>query len=50
MTGGPITDAMPWKSNKRPKALVSLSKPSKSTRTTEVRPTYAPEVAPKMAQ
>ena len=45
-----MTEAMPWKSKSNPKALVRLSKPSKSTRTTEVNPTYAPEVIPKTAQ
>lgn len=45
-TGGPIRDAKPWKSNKSPKAFVRQFKPNKSTRITEVRPTYAPAVKP----
>lgn len=45
--GGPISDAIPWNSNRRPKAFVSFSRPNKSTRTTDVRPTYAPIVKPK---
>ena len=40
MNGGPITEAIPWKSIRSPKALVKLSSPSKSTKTTEVSPTY----------
>ena len=45
-----MTEAMPWKSRRSPNALVSLSRPRRSTKTTEVSPTYAPEVTPKMAQ
>ena len=48
--GGPSTDAIPWKSSRIPKAFVSLSRPRRSTSTTEVRPTYAPEVTPNRAQ
>lgn len=44
--GGPAKDATPWNSRSRPKALVSLSRPSKSTKITEVKPTYAPIVNP----
>lgn len=44
--GGPTNDAMPWNSNKMPNAFVRLSKPSKSTKMTDVRPTYAPIVKP----
>ena len=40
--GGPTTAAVPWNSRSRPKAFVSLSRPSRSTSTTEVRPTYTP--------
>jgi len=50
MMGGPIIDAIPWKRSRSPKAFVSLSNPSKSTRTTDVRPTLAPDVTPKTAQ
>lgn len=45
-SGGPIRDAIPWKSNSNPNALVSFSSPSKSTRMTDVRPTQAPIVKP----
>ena len=31
-TGEPMAAAMPWKSKRRPKAFVSLSKPNSSTR------------------
>lgn len=44
--GGPRRDAKPWKSNNSPKAFVRQFKPNKSTRITEVRPTYAPAVKP----
>lgn len=44
--GGPTSDAIPWNRSNKPKALVSLSKPSKSTRITDVKPTYAPIVNP----
>ena len=37
--GGPMTDAIPWNSSNNPKALVSLSRPKRSTKTTDVRPT-----------
>jgi len=45
--GGPTSEAMPWNINKIPKAFVNLSRPSRSTRITDVRPTYAPIVDPK---
>lgn len=45
--GGPMSEAMPWNNNKIPKAFVSLSSPNRSTKITEVRPTYAPIVEPK---
>lgn len=48
--GGPTNEAMPWKSKSRPKAFVSFSSPRRSTRMTEVRPTYAPIVNPKNAE
>lgn len=38
--------AMPWNSNSKPNAFVSFSNPSKSTKITEVSPTYAPIVKP----
>uniref|UniRef100_A0A1B0ALY6 Uncharacterized protein n=1 Tax=Glossina palpalis gambiensis TaxID=67801 RepID=A0A1B0ALY6_9MUSC len=38
--GGPIKEATPWKSNNKPKAFVSLSRPNKSTNITEVKPTF----------
>lgn len=44
--GGPTREAIPWKRSSKPKALVSLSRPSKSTRITDVKPTYAPIVNP----
>lgn len=37
--GGPTNEAIPWKSSNSPKALVNFSKPNKSTRITDVRPT-----------
>lgn len=37
--GGPMNDAMPWNSKSNPNALVSFSRPSKSTKITEVKPT-----------
>lgn len=45
--GGPMSEAMPWNNNRIPKAFVNLSSPNRSTRITEVRPTYAPIVEPK---
>lgn len=44
-----MTDAMPWNIKRSPKALVSFSIPSKSTKTTEVSPTYAPDMEPNTA-
>jgi hypothetical protein len=46
--GGPTSEAMPWNINRIPKAFVNLSRPRRSTRITDVRPTYAPIVEPKM--
>lgn len=37
--GGPIKVAVPWNTNNIPKAFVSFSSPSKSTRSTEVNET-----------
>lgn len=48
--GGPIRDAIPWNSSNSPKALVNLSRPSKSTKITDVKPTYAPIVKPNIAE
>ena len=48
--GGPIIIAIPQKRDKSPKAFMSLSRPRRSTRTTGISPTYAPEVTPKIAQ
>lgn len=48
--GGPIKEANPWKSRRSPKAFVSLSKPKRSTKITDVSPTYAPIVNPKKAE
>lgn len=45
--GGPTSEATPWNINSIPKAFVNLSRPSKSTRITDVKPTYAPIVDPK---
>lgn len=36
--GGPMKDAIPWKSRRSPKAFVKFSKPNKSTRMTDVSP------------
>lgn len=47
--GGPTNDAIPWKSNNSPNAFVNFSSPNKSTRITDVNPTYAPMVKPKTA-
>jgi hypothetical protein len=44
--GGPRKEAIPWKSNSNPNAFVRRSRPSRSTRITEVNPTYAPMVNP----
>jgi hypothetical protein len=44
--GGPRKDAIPWKSSSNPNAFVRRSSPSRSTRITEVNPTYAPMVNP----
>jgi len=40
--GGPIKVATPWNISNKPKALVNLSIPSRSTSTTDVKPTYTP--------
>lgn len=45
-SGGPIREAIPWKRSKTPNALVNLSRPKRSTKITDVRPTYAPIVKP----
>lgn len=37
MIGGPMNDAIPWKSKRIPKALVNFSIPNKSTKITEVK-------------
>ena len=50
ITGGPITEAIPWKNRISPNELVSLSRPRRSVRTTLVNPTYAPLVTPNTAQ
>lgn len=44
--GGPISEATPWNNSNKPNALVNFSRPSKSTRITDVNPTYAPIVKP----
>lgn len=46
--GGPTSEAIPWNINRIPKAFVNLSKPSRSTKITDVSPTYAPIVDPKV--
>lgn len=42
--------AMPWNNSSKPNAFVSLSSPSKSTRITDVSPTYAPIKKPNVAE
>lgn len=37
MIGGPMNDAIPWKSKRIPKAFVNFSIPNKSTKITEVK-------------
>lgn len=44
--GGPKNEAMPWNNRSKPKAFVSLPRPNRSTKMTEVRPTYAPMEKP----
>lgn len=37
--GGPTSEAIPWNSNRTPKAFVNLSRPNRSTKITDVKPT-----------
>lgn len=37
--GGPVNEAIPWKSKSMPKAFVNFSSPNKSTKITDVNPT-----------
>ena len=48
-TYGPMKVAKPWNKSRMPNALVNLSKPSRSTRRTEVRQTYEEIVRPNIA-
>ena len=41
--GGPMRVAIPWNMSNSPNELVNISKPRRSTNTTEVKDTYTPE-------
>jgi len=44
MNGGPIKEATPWNKSRIPNAFVNFSSPSRSTRITDIKLTYAPVI------